>query len=161
MHLFDRSFLTFIFLLILRIVAITSQDEKEQKSEDILRQIAFNNELTYSAFQQNEYYSAFRKNHPEFSNREKDRTNEILFGSGDDYKIRFFRTKRSPRERSLESIRKKLNEERKKEREEMLMAADANPRMETNDTLGFGKHSLASYRYGKYCISVQYPVNNF
>lgn len=159
MHQFLQTFLSFIFLLILQIVVIHSQDEKEQRSEDILRQIAFNNELTYSAFHQNEpvsdyTYSAFTKNHPEFNNTEKDRTNEILFGSGNDYKIRFFRTKRSPKERSLESIRKRLNEEKKREREEMLMAADANARMETNDTLGSGKHSLASFGYGTCCISI-------
>lgn len=143
-------FLYFAFLLILQNIVIHCQDEKEQKSKDILRQIAFNSELTYSTFRKSEpdsdfTYKAFTKNHPQFSNIEKDRTNDILYGENN-YKIRYFRNKRSTVERSLESIRKKLNEERKKEREEPLMAADANPRMEGNHTSIGGRHS---FEYGK------------
>lgn len=140
------------------------QDEKDQKSKEILHQIAFNTELTYGAFRESEpesdlTYRAFTKNHPEFSYTEREKPNEILYG-GNDYKIRYFRTKRQT-ERSLESIRKRLNEERKREREELLMAADANPRMETNDTTGAGKHGLASFEYGEFLLITVVDVITF
>lgn len=170
MHQIVHSFLSFAFLLILQNIAIHCQDEKDQKSKDILRQIAYNTELTYSAFHKgapespdsrynafhksmpelaDSTYRAFTKNHPEFGYVDREKTSEILYG-GNNYKIRYFRTKRASVERSLESIRKRLNEERKRERDELLMAADANPRMDTNDTSGTGKHGLVSFEYGEF-----------
>lgn len=143
-------FLYLTFLLISQNPAIYCQDEKEQKSKDILRQIETNLELTYNAFHKSEpdadyIYKAFTRNHPQFSNTEKDKTNDILYGENN-YKIRYFRNKRSSVESSLGSIRKKLNEDRKKEREELGMAADANQRMEGNHTSEGITHS-----YGKIC----------
>lgn len=142
------------------------------KSREILNQIAYNSDLKYSALQKNEpnpditynalhknqpdpdfMYNAFTKNHPEFSNMERDRTTDIIYGANN-YKIRYVRSKRSSVERSLESIRKRLNEERKKERDDQLMAADAYPRMEVNETTGGVKHVPASFEYGEFIFLI-------
>lgn len=160
-------YLSLSFLLILT----QCQDEKAKKSKDILRKIATDADMRYDAFHKSKptptysafhisdtdadfTYSAFMKNHPEFSNIEKDRTNDILYGQNN-YRIRYFRSKRSTMEKSLESIRKRLNEERKKEREEQLIAGDANPRMESNGTARGSMHALAHFEYGKFSFRIR------
>lgn len=157
------------FLIILQTAFVRCQNEKDRKSEDILRQIEFNRDLVYSAFHKHEpasnftydvfqknvpdsefAYKAFAKNHPEFDSLEQDRTNNILYGSNS-YRIQYFRSKRSSVERSLESIRKQLNEESKKEKEDQVMAAEAFPRLEANDsTSGVPKHLPSHFEYGKF-----------
>nr|CAH7767694.1 unnamed protein product [Callosobruchus chinensis] len=58
---------------------------------------------------------------------------DIFGGRRDVARIRYFRSKRHAVERSISTIRKKLNDEKKKEEKEW-MAADANPRLEPNET---------------------------
>lgn len=123
-------------------------DEKEKTAEDIPLRTENNSHLDLI---HRDLIQLDKR--PESSNIETDETKDIF--SSNYYKIRFFRSKRSAPEKSIASIRKRLNEERKKEREELM--ADANPRMEPNETTGATKHGSLGYEYSK-LIAVGYHM---
>ncbi|CAH1983529.1 unnamed protein product [Acanthoscelides obtectus] len=78
--------------------------------------------------------------------RDDDVFRDIFGNRRDIARIRYFRSKRNAIERSISTIRKKLNDEKKKEEKEW-MAADANPRLEPNET--GAKLGLVEYEQGE------------
>ncbi|CAG9816232.1 unnamed protein product [Phaedon cochleariae] len=120
----SRSYLPLTFLFILQTTSMQCQDEKKKGDEFS----ADTNEI---------------KDIRPFSNTEDEHFKDIF----DDFygaNIRYFRGPRSVPERSIASIRKRLNEERKRDE---IMAADALPRMEPNDT-GLVKHGTTDMDAG-------------
>lgn len=156
-----NSLIPFSLLFILQNTQIRCQDDEKENSEEIpLRNISEtknNLDLIHNA------YTIGNDLRSEIGSIEVDN-----FGSDDevndpfaqsDYKIRYFsRIKRSTadKERSITSIRKRLNEERRKERDE-LMSADANPRMEPNETTGVAKQSSGAFEFSKSNIN-SFPI---
>nr|XP_023027843.1 ALK tyrosine kinase receptor isoform X2 [Leptinotarsa decemlineata] len=121
-----QSFLPFALLFILCNTPSQCQDEKEKSKEK-----TGNINAIYSAHTIRELNQDIRP----FSNTDIDDDQKDIFNP-EYYHTRiryYFRPRRSVPERSIASIRKRLNAERK--REEELMSADALPKMEPNDTI--------------------------
>lgn len=148
-----KGFVLFTLLLIIQKTAVQCQDEKEKRDDDALeeRRNGTRNNSSLNLNQngahtirtyQTDLNQLKRPNFSNIGDDIKDILSEESYERSSSYFIRY---KRKAPERSLASIRKRLNEEKKRDD---VMPADANPRMEPNET-GVGKHSLADIEYGK------------
>ncbi|XP_057655482.1 tyrosine-protein kinase receptor isoform X1 [Diorhabda carinulata] len=125
-----RRFLPFTLLFIIQESVIQCQDETEKTSKE-------NNDTNQLTLEG--YRKLFTINNLE------DEVKDIFNTDYYNPRIRYFRSKRSPSPpANIAAIRKKLNDERKKEE---MMAADANPRLEPNDT-NAAKISDPNFDYG-------------
>ncbi|XP_018579561.1 ALK tyrosine kinase receptor isoform X2 [Anoplophora glabripennis] len=141
-----KRFVLFSLLLIIRKTAVQCQDEEEKRKDDAgpendsslnLNQNGAHTIRTYQT-------ASNQPKRPQFSNIGddiKDILNEEAYERLSSYFIRY---RRQAPDRSIVSIRKRLNEEKKRDE---VMPADANPRMEPNETR-IGKHSFAGTEYG-------------
>ncbi|KAG5888423.1 hypothetical protein JTB14_020198 [Gonioctena quinquepunctata] len=133
-----KRFLPFILLFILHNVSIRCQDEKEKSKKET--------DDTNSIHSAHHTLRQLNQDIRPFSNTDFEEDEEKDIFNTDYYhtKIRYFRPKRNSPVRSIASIRKRLNEERKRDE---LMAADSFPKMEPNGT-DLIKHALSKHRKG-------------
>lgn len=147
-----KGFVLFSILLIIRKTAVQCQDEKEKRKDDALEQKRDGSEIDSSLnLNQNGAHTirtyqidSNQLKRPKFSNIGDDIKDILSDEAYEKISNYFIRYKRQAPDRSIVSIRKRLNEEKKREE---VMHADANPRMEPNETR-VGKHSFTGMEYG-------------